>query len=228
MIELKSGIEIIENNGLFYKAGNNGRLIKYTPWLADSLSFVYDFSMNKSVFPKKFGALLDRHYEILSCQLESVHGMSILELGTGSGSAVNFLAHDNRYVGIDISSALLKQAEKRFHNEGFLEPEFYVTAADDLPFDDKLFDVCLCVLSLNFFNNARAVLHEVYRILKLDGMFLCCVPVPEKNRLQSTIHGTLYSEKALAQMCQETGLKYKTVDVENGALLYFRADKKDE
>lgn len=104
--------------------------------------------------------------------MAAIHGRSVLELGTGSGSAVHFLSSDNQYTGTDISSGLLKQAAKQFIKAGFPNPEFYVVSADDLPFERSTFDVCLCILSLNFIGNIEKVFEEISRVLLPNGLFV--------------------------------------------------------
>lgn len=220
---LPSGIRVIKKQDLYYIAQSDNRINRFKPWLGDSFSFLYDFIMKRSIFPKKFGGDISKHYEILRQELQDVHGRCVLELATGSGSAVNFLANDNQYVGTDISSGLLKKAVKNFKAAGFQEAEFYVTSADDLPFNDNIFSVCLCILSLNFFNDVKKVFQEINRVLLPDGVFICSVPVPERNTLQSTIRGTLYSEAELAGICQEHGFRFDRISCQNGALLYFKA-----
>ena len=220
---LKNGIRVIKKKGLHYIVGDGGNLAKFKPWLGDAFSFLYDFIMEKSIFPKKFGGDMNQHYEILRKELQDVHQKHVLELATGSGSAVNFLANDNQYTGTDISPGLLRKAVKSFRNAGFKNAEFYVTSADALPFDDNLFDIALCILSLNFFNDINKVLQEVKRVATPAGIFICSVPVPERNKVQSTIRGTLYSEESLGRIFKKQGLNYETIPSENGALLYFRA-----
>jgi ubiquinone/menaquinone biosynthesis C-methylase UbiE len=166
-----------------------------------------------------------KHYEILSNELKGVHEKRVLELATGTGSAVNFLPNDNQYTGSDISPGLLRKAVKNFKNAGFKNAEFYVTSSDDLPFNDNRFNIILCILSLNFFNNIKKVFQEIKRVAAPDAIFICSVPVPERNKAQSTIRGTLYSEEELVRICKEHGLRYETISFENGALLYFRAIK---
>jgi SAM-dependent methyltransferase len=220
---LKNGIKDIKKKGLHYIVDDGGNIVKFKPWLGDAFSFLYDFIMKNSIFPKKFGGNINRHYEILSKDLQGVHEKRVLELATGSGSAVNFLPNDNQYTGTDISPGLLRKAIKSFRNAGYKKTEFYVTSAEDLPFDDNLFDIVLCILSLNFFSDIKKVLKEVKRVAAPASIFICSVPVPERNKVQSTIRGTLYSEEELARICKEQGLSYETTSSENGALLYFRA-----
>jgi ubiquinone/menaquinone biosynthesis C-methylase UbiE len=220
---LKNGIKDIKKKGLHYIVDDGGNIVKFKPWLGDAFSFLYDFIMKNSIFPKKFGGNINRHYEILCKDLQGVHKKRVLELATGSGSAVNFLPNDNQYTGTDISPGLLRKAIKSFRNAGYKNTEFYVTSAEDLPFDDNLFDIVLCILSLNFFSDIKKVLKEVKRVAAPASIFICSVPVPERNKVQSTIRGTLYSEEELERICKEQGLSYETTSSENGALLYFRA-----
>ena len=220
---LKNNITFINKNGLNHIAENVGKPVVFKPWLGDVFSFLYDFLMKRSLFPKKFRADIDRHNEILGETLKGVHGKRVLELATGSGSAINFLPHDNVYTGTDISPGLLRIAVNRFQNAGFTNAMFYVTGADDLPFEDDSFDIVLCILSLNFFDNIENIFREVKRVGVPGGAFICCVPVPERNKARSKIRGTLYSEDALASLCKANGLAFEPIAAENGVLFYFKA-----
>lgn len=222
---LKNKIKVISKKGLHYIVEDGDRLLKFKPWLGDAFSFLYDFIMGSSIFPKKFSGDMIKHYEILSNELKGVHEKRVLELATGTGSAVNFLPNDNKYTGSDISPGLLRKAVKNFRNAGFKNADFYVTSADDLPFDDNRFNIILCILSLNFFSDIKKVFQEIKRVAAPDAIFICSVPVPERNEAKSTIRGTLYSEEDLGRICEEHGFNYENIPSENGALLYFRAIK---
>lgn len=222
---LKNGITICETDGLNFVIGTDGKPVRFKPWLGDTFAFLYDSIMKKSIFPKKLAAGMTRHYDTLRQELSGVHNKRVLELATGSGCAIEFLGNDNTYVGTDISPGLLRKAEKKFRSAGFLDAEFYVTRAEDLPFDDELFDVCLCILSLNFFDNAAKALEEAHRVLAPGSVFLCAVPVPERNRPQSTIRGTLHTEQELTTIVQENGFTFETIPCDNGAIMYFRGIK---
>ena len=93
---------------------------------------------------------------------------------------------------IDISEGLLRIAYKRYIKAGFKNPELFVCSAEELPFQNKLYDICICNLSLNFFSDLNSVIKEVKRVLKNRGIFICSVPVPERNQKQSVIRGELY------------------------------------
>jgi ubiquinone/menaquinone biosynthesis C-methylase UbiE len=226
MTKLKPDIKIVRKGRLCHILESDNRLLRFKPWLGDSFSFLYDLIMNKSIFPKKFGGDIRKHYSTLSQTLAGIHGRRVLELGTGSGSAVHFINNDNQYTGTDISPGLLKIAEKKFMKAGFSEPEFFVVTSDDLPFDNGTFEVCICILSLNFIGNVEKVFQELSRTLISNGLFFCSVPVPERNRLKSKIRGVLYSETELEKISQKYGFRFEPIPCENGALLYFKAIKK--
>jgi ubiquinone/menaquinone biosynthesis C-methylase UbiE len=219
---IKKEIKTYSKNGINY-IYVNGKKKRYKPWLSDSFSFLYDFIMRKSIFPKKLAASLDKHTDFLKKQFATVHNINILELATGSGNAAEIISNDNYYIGIDISEGLLRQAIKKFKNAGFKNAELYLSSADDLPFSDNNFDACLCNLSLNFFPNLNAVTEEIKRVLKKKGYFLCSVPVPERNRKKSRIHGILYSEQELKEIFEKHNFEFVSLNYNNGAILSFKA-----
>lgn len=129
------------------------RIIRYKPWIGDIFSLSYDYIMKNMIFPRKFNAKFDRHIEILKKEFNSIHDKNVLELATGSGNTALYLNNDNNYIGIDISPMLLKKAYTRFKKFKFKDPVFYLASAEKLPFKNNTFDLCICNLSINFFND---------------------------------------------------------------------------
>jgi hypothetical protein len=52
---LQKGTRTIEKKGLQYIVENGNDVKRFKPWLGDAFSFLYDFIMENSIFPKKFG-----------------------------------------------------------------------------------------------------------------------------------------------------------------------------
>lgn len=215
----------IKKKNINYVLDTKGHLKKYKPWLGDIFSFLYDRIMEKSIFPGKFNADIDKHIEILKNESRDIHHARILEIATGSGNAALFLNKDNNYTGVDISPGLLRRAYASFNESGFEMVELYVSAADDLPFPDYHFDFAFCHLSLNFFDDIELFIRELKRVLKHGATFFCSVPVPERKPAKSTIHGTLYTEKELKTFFETGGFNFESNSHVNGALLYFTASQ---
>lgn len=212
-----------KKNGIHYILDEKGRHVKYKPWLGDQFAFLYDRIMERSIFPKLFGGSISRHFEILRMEFENVHDKSVLELSTGSGILAGFLPADNTYAGIDISRGLLKKALKRFKKHGFADFELYVSSYRSLPFMDNSFDRAVCILSLNFYDDAEGFLQELIRVMKPSGVFFCCVPVPERKPVKSSIRGTLHTESGLKAIFEQHNFEFESLPYVNGAVLYFQA-----
>jgi SAM-dependent methyltransferase len=220
--KIEETVRADSRKGIFHLFYENGKPKRYRPWLGDIFSFLYDRSMDKTVFPRKFSASLEKHYEILANELGDVHHQNILELACGTGDAVRFLHNDNIYTGVDISQGLLKIAFKKLTRYGFSGHELYVADACDLPFRDHIFDTGICNLSLNFFPDIDRFIAELKRVLKQGASFYCSVPVPEKKKPGVTIRGILYSAGELKKRFEMLNFIFEELPWENGALLYFK------
>ncbi|MFO7827758.1 MAG: class I SAM-dependent methyltransferase [Bacteroidales bacterium] len=222
-IKIKDAVKNSNRNGINYLLDNNNKLIKNKPWLCDLFSFLYDWIMNKSVFPKKFNASIEEHYAILRKIFEDISDKTIIEFATGSGDAIKFLNNKNIYAGIDISSGLLRLAKKKFYQYGFTRFELYNADACDTPFQVNTFDIAICNLSLNFFQSIENFISESNRILKQNGTLYCSVPIPERKNPKATIHGRLYKLDDLKKLFENKNFSFEPFPYENGALLYFKA-----
>ena len=220
---IKENIETIKKGNINYITENR-KVIRFKPWLSNIFSFLYDLAMVKSVFPKKLEASFGDHIRFLEDKYSGIHGKKVLELAAGSGHLAEILPSDNKYIGVDISEGLLKIADKKFTKAGFEDFNLFLCSANDLPFSDDYFDVCVCNLSLNFFDDVKSVMYEVKRVLKGQGKFLCSVPVPERKKGGNNIRGKLYSENELKNMFEETGFKFSSYEFKNGSLLYFEGE----
>jgi len=217
----KTDLETIEKGGIHYLV-QEGRRLRFMPWIGDLFARLYDPIMSRKVFPEKFKADIQRHFAILKSVLEAVRNQQILEIAAGSGSAVNFLDSSNDYTGLDISVRLLKAARVKFLQAGFQECRLYNAAAEELPFEDESFDACLCILSLNFFSSVSKVFSEAARVLRPGGFILIAVPIPERIDPEVRIRGSLLTEKQIAELGRTHRFGYERIDAENGSLLYCR------
>jgi phosphatidylethanolamine/phosphatidyl-N-methylethanolamine N-methyltransferase len=121
------------------------------------------------VYDLVFGPIFDRGRRAAIVAAEQVGGR-ILEVGVGTGISLPGYSARNRIVGIDLSEAMLRKAQKRVtelsldHVEG-LE----VMDAEHLSFPDASFDVVVAHYVVSTVPNPEAALDEFARILRPGG-----------------------------------------------------------
>jgi ubiquinone/menaquinone biosynthesis C-methylase UbiE len=105
------------------------------------------------------------------------HGDRVLDVGTGPGylalAASNLVGPDGGAVGIDASPEMIERARTRAARQGS-RAEYFVAAAESLPFDDDTFDVAVSRLVFHHLPGdvKTAALSEVARVLKPGGRIL--------------------------------------------------------
>ncbi len=107
-----------------------------------------------------------------SAAISSVNRMGgrVLEVGVGTGISLPEYAPRMRVFGIDISAAMLKEAEKRVDKLGLKNVEgLAVMDAANLDFPDGSFDVVMAQYVLSAVSNPDAVLDEFARVLRPGG-----------------------------------------------------------
>lgn len=134
-------------------------------------------------------SLDDVHYGPISpgeTELEllgDVEGKDILEVGCGGGQNAIVLAKwGARSVGLDISEEQIKYA-RRLARKHKVSVRFYVGNMENMDkFSDGSFDIVLSSFAIGYSENPEQVFHEVFRILRKDGVFVFCVVHPIANR----------------------------------------------
>lgn len=102
-------------------------------------------------------------------------GDSLLEIGCGTGGAVNFLPKNLKYVGVDISLFAVEQANQKYGNEK--NREFvYSKENDKINFNSESFDFVMSIFSLEHFQKPRKMLNEMTRVLKKNGYLILMAP----------------------------------------------------
>ena len=95
-------------------------------------------------------------------------GKKVLDLGCGTGRLIKPLLEKGAQVcGADISSKMLKIAEKKFS-----KVKFFKTDAEKTPFKDDRFDIVVAGFLIVHVKDLDKVFREVYRILKPGGCFI--------------------------------------------------------
>jgi arsenite methyltransferase len=104
------------------------------------------------------------------CHIDS--GKYVLDVGCGAGTTPCFLAKTLgcRVVGVDISEGMIEKSGERARREGVADRvEFRVADAQDLPFDDDLFDAVITESVTAFPDDKQQAVNEYVRVTRPGG-----------------------------------------------------------
>ncbi len=132
--------------------------------LFDATATSYDH-----VGPDLYTVLGERLTELV----EPAPGAHVLDIATGNGAvllpAARRVGPEGHVVGIDLSAAILQEAESVVRANGLTNVELHKMDAEHLEFPDGSFDVVTCAFALFFFPDMGAALAEMYRVCKPGG-----------------------------------------------------------
>jgi ubiquinone/menaquinone biosynthesis C-methylase UbiE len=117
--------------------------------------------------------------------------LSILDLGTGTGTNILSLAHtypNAKYYALDISSGMLAHARERISSKfPDLEIEYINEKIENIKsiFDNKQFDLIISSWSLFYINNLNSVLADIYDLLNPQSLF--CILTNIKGSLRNLV-----------------------------------------
>lgn len=118
-----------------------------------------------------------RHYELVAHDVAH-YGTArcLLDIGTGPGHlllALRKTLPDAELIGVDISPAMIDQAQRNVKTHGCdTHIEVRVAGANALPFADGIFDRVVSTGSLHHWNDPVNALSEAHRVLKAGGYAL--------------------------------------------------------
>ena len=96
----------------------------------------------------------------------------VLEVATGTGLIALELGEKHEVDAIDISPAMIAQAEEKMHARGLEGVRFKVGNAYELPWQDHEFDAVICANALHVMEQPERALAEMKRVLKANGKFI--------------------------------------------------------
>jgi SAM-dependent methyltransferase len=143
------------------------------PWAA-----VYDFFVERESLSRPAGKLLfGTDTALLYRRMRAVDdvpdGGAALDIPCGGGVALRALSQERRirYVAADIAPAMLRRTEQVARGRGLDQVETRIADAEDMPFEDGEFDLCLSFAGLHCFPHPDVATREIGRVLKPGGRF---------------------------------------------------------
>jgi len=142
---------------------------KEFPAELDKISLRKAYALWAPVYDLVFGAVFERGRREAIAAAERVGGQ-ILEVGVGTGISLPGYSPQNRIIGIDLSEAMLRKAQRRVAELALTNVEkLEVMDAEHLSFADASFDVVVANHVISTVPNPEAALDECARTLRPGG-----------------------------------------------------------
>lgn len=87
----------------------------------------------------------------------------LLDIGCGTGISTNYFKCES--CGVDNCEEMIKEGTGNL----------IVSSYEKLPFDDKYFDVILCITAVHHFTNLNKFIEEVKRVIKSNGIIVITI-----------------------------------------------------
>ncbi|MEM1583457.1 MAG: class I SAM-dependent methyltransferase [Nitrososphaerota archaeon] len=115
----------------------------------------------------------DFYREVASEVASEIYSGKILDVGTGPGYLpieIAKLAPNIEVIGIDLSNDMVRIARKNAEKAKLLEKvKFMVENANEMTFEDSLFDLVISTGSLHHWKRPIRIINEIYRVFKDEG-----------------------------------------------------------
>jgi arsenite methyltransferase len=124
-------------------------------------------------------------------------GNIVIDLGSGAGNDCFVARHETgpegKVIGIDFTPEMIQKARENAEKLAFHNVEFREGDIESMPVNDEVADVVVSNCVLNLVPNKKAVMQEVYRILKPGGHFsisdiVLVGDLPEELRTQAEMY----------------------------------------
>ena len=159
----------------------------------DSISKEYDFINNLITF----GAHKKWKKQIVNI-CKKINPKKILDLATGTSDIAIELSSikECKIIGVDPSSKMLEVGQSKIDNQNLNDKiSLEKGNAENLKYDDGMFDVVTIGYGVRNFTNLKNSLKEIYRVLKKDGLLIILetsLPSSPLVRVFYNIHAKLY------------------------------------
>jgi ubiquinone/menaquinone biosynthesis C-methylase UbiE len=102
-------------------------------------------------------------------------GDHVLDLGSGAGNdcfvAKAIVGDTGKVTGLDMTEPMIAKARENCAKLNFKNVEFVLGDIEEMPFDDKMFDVVISNCVLNLVPDKSKAFNEIFRVLKTGGHF---------------------------------------------------------
>jgi len=126
---------------------------------------IYD--VQASFYDKTFGKLVARRIKKAVSEHMNINpGDVVLDLGIGTGAALDYYSNRGKVIGVDLSPGMLEKCVQRIHSSNITNATVFRGNALDLPFDDSSFDHIFISHVISVVSDPVKLLREAQRVAK--------------------------------------------------------------
>ena len=113
--------------------------------------------------------------ERMAQRLRLKTGLTVLDVGTGTGVFLPFLLHEigtiGRVIAIDVADKMLLRAKAKGIDGNI---DYLCADVMDIPLDGEIFDAIVCYSSFPHFQDKPKAFAEIYRVMKSGASMSIC------------------------------------------------------
>lgn len=130
--------------------------------------------------------------DLLTQSAEPQPSHHVLDVACGAGFLVcAFAPFVRKAVGVDLSTAMLRAAERNAIDLDLANTVFRQADGETLPFADETFDIVSCKLALHYFPNPARVIAEMKRVARRGGRIVMVDRVASEDRQKQEYHNRI-------------------------------------
>lgn len=148
----------------------------------------------------------------------SVSNQKVLEIGFGSGAVLFSFDPSGEIYGMEISHSAIERANLKAGQLRYRSYRFDLVDGHTLPYEDGYLDIVIASHVIEHVENDAALLHEIHRTLKNDGIAVLLIPINENHNDPNHLHR--YTSAGFLKAAAESSLK-PIFMMENELLSHF-------
>jgi len=135
----------------------------------DQNSIIKSYKRVSSFYDLTFGQVFRPGQKAIIKKMDCIKSDTVLEIGIGTGSSLQYYPQETKVVGIDISPDMLEVAKKRIVKDKIHNKHILLMNGERLSFPDNSFDKVVGMYVVSVTQNPQVLVEEMKRVCKNDG-----------------------------------------------------------